>query len=166
LPQRPAPDHHCRLLMHSSLALTTQGKPLVLTAVKLWTRKKFKGTNALAGRCKKGGKHSVNATRIPNQEKVSVRWLENLQQSTQLASPDRCIHIGHRQSDVYELFCLPKEEETHFLVRRCVDRVAGVGTTTLTRKMQREPIQGSHVVEILDAKQRPIAVNCNCGIAR
>jgi hypothetical protein len=58
------PITKCVLLMHSSLALTTQGKPLRLTAVKFWTRKKFKGTDALAGRGKEGGKHSVNATRI------------------------------------------------------------------------------------------------------
>jgi hypothetical protein len=54
----------CGLLMHATLAVTTAGKPLGLTAVKFWTRKKFKGTNALAGRVKDGGKHSVNATRI------------------------------------------------------------------------------------------------------
>ena len=43
------PITKCGLLMHSSLAITTAGKPLGLTAVKFWTRKKFKGTNALEG---------------------------------------------------------------------------------------------------------------------
>ena len=37
----------CGLLMHSSLAVTTDGLPLGMAAVKFWTRKKFKGTNAL-----------------------------------------------------------------------------------------------------------------------
>src|SRR3974390_2769310 len=37
----------CGILMHSSLAVTTRGLPLGLTAIKFWTRKKFKGTNAL-----------------------------------------------------------------------------------------------------------------------
>jgi hypothetical protein len=37
----------CGMLMHSSLAVTTQGLPLGLAAVKFWTRKKFKGTAAL-----------------------------------------------------------------------------------------------------------------------
>jgi hypothetical protein len=37
----------CGILMHSSLAATTDGLPLGLTAVKFWTRKKFKGTAAL-----------------------------------------------------------------------------------------------------------------------
>ena len=52
------PITKCGLLMHSSLAITLQGKPLGLTAIKFWTRKKFKGTNALKGRGKEGGKHS------------------------------------------------------------------------------------------------------------
>src|SRR5215212_3073271 len=37
----------CGLLMHASLAVTTEGLPLGLAAVKFWTRVKFKGTNAL-----------------------------------------------------------------------------------------------------------------------
>lgn len=151
------PITKCGLLMHGSLAVTTAGKPLGLTAVRFWTRKKFKGTNALKGGAA-GGKHSVNTTRIPIEEKESVRWLENLRQSTLLANPDRCIHIGDRESDIYELFCLAKDEETHFLVRTCVDRLAGAGRTTVARKMEREPIQGTHVVEVLDAKGRPIEV--------
>ena len=62
--------------MHSSLAVTTSGLPLGLTAVKFWTRKKFKGTNAL--------KRKINPTRVPIEEKESYRWLENLRQSTAL----------------------------------------------------------------------------------
>jgi hypothetical protein len=153
------PITKCGLLLHSSLAITTAGKPLGLTAVKFWTRKKFKGTNALKGRGIAGGKHSVNATRIPIEQKESVRWLENLKQSTQLVNPDRCIHIGDRESDIYELFCLAREERTHFLVRTCVDRLAGAGSTTIARKMKREPIQGTHQVEYLDAKRRPVNVS-------
>lgn len=37
----------CGILMHSSLAVTSDGLPLGLTAAKFWTRTKFKGTNAL-----------------------------------------------------------------------------------------------------------------------
>lgn len=152
------PITQCGLLMHSSLAVTTAGKPLGLTAAKFWTRQKFKGTNALKGRGKDDGKHSVNATRIPIEQKESVRWLENLQQSTQLANPDRCIHIGDRESDIYELFCLAKEEHTHFLVRTCVDRLAGAGHTTIAKKMKREPIQGTHEIEVFDAQRQTVTV--------
>src|SRR3954464_9397175 len=88
----------CGLLMHSSLVLTPQGVPLGLAAAKFWTRDTFKGTNAL--------KRKVNPTRIPIEQKESVRWLENLKQSTTLlGDPPRCVHVGDRESDIYELFC-------------------------------------------------------------
>jgi hypothetical protein len=133
----------CGLLMHSSLVLTTAGLPLGLAAVKFWTRKKFKGTNAL--------KRRVNPTRIPIEQKESVRWLENLKQSTQLlGDPSRCIHIGDRESDIYELFCAAQEAKTHFLVRTCVDRLAAGGDTTISQVMGREPVRGDHEVEVRD----------------
>ena len=62
--------------MHSSLAVTTEGVPLGLAAIKFWTRSKFKGCNAL--------KKTINPTRVPIEEKESYRWLENLRQSTEL----------------------------------------------------------------------------------
>ena len=58
----------CGILMHASLVLTTDGLPFGLAAIKFWTRKKFKGTNAL--------KRKVNPTRIPIEEKESFRWVE------------------------------------------------------------------------------------------
>jgi Transposase DNA-binding/Transposase Tn5 dimerisation domain len=148
----------CGILMHSSLAITTEGKPLGLTAIKYWTRKKFKGTNALQGRGAGGNKHTLNLARVPIEEKESVRWLENLQQTTELVTPERCIHIGDRESDIYELFCLAKTERSHFLVRTCVDRLAGTGNTTVGRKMKRVPVQGTLQIEVLDAKRRPTQV--------
>ena len=61
-----------------------------------------------------------------------MRWLENVRQSTaSLDDPDRCVHIGDRESDIYELFCLAKELGTYFLVRTCVDRLAGDGEHTV-----------------------------------
>jgi Transposase DNA-binding/Transposase Tn5 dimerisation domain len=137
----------CGLLMHSSLVLTAEGLPLGLAAIKFWTRKKFKGTNAL--------KKKVNPTRIPIESKESVRWLENMAQSTQqLGDPVRCVHIGDRESDIFELFCKAHELKTHFLVRTCVDRLAGRGGTTISKKMEREPIQGEHEVEVRDNQGR------------
>src|SRR4051812_41897176 len=133
----------CGLLMHSSLVLTPQGVPLGLAAVKFWTRDKFKGTNAL--------KRKVNPTRIPIEPKESVRWLENLKQSTaMLGDPPRCVHVGDRESDIYELFCAAEEARTHFLVRTCVDRLAEGGGTTISEVMGREPVRGVHEVEVRD----------------
>ena len=131
----------CGLLMHASLAVTTDGLPLGLAAVKFWTRKRFKGTAAL--------KRRINPTRIPIECKESVRWLENMRQSTALfGDPGRCVHIGDRESDIYELFCLAQELGTHFLVRCCVDRLAGDGTHTVSDAMAEVQVQGRHHVEV------------------
>lgn len=133
----------CGILMHSSLVVTTEGLPLGLAAVKFWTRKKFKGTNAL--------KKKINPTRIPIEEKESIRWLENLKQSTELAGdPGRCVHIGDRESDIFELFCTAQEVGTHFLVRTCVDRLAGDGDHTISEEMAEVEVKGLHRVEVRD----------------
>ena len=109
---RPRLHTVCGILVHSSLVVTTDGLPLGLAAIKFWTRRKFKGTNAL--------KRKVNPTRVPIEAKESVRWLENVTQSTSLlGEPSRCIHIGDRESDIYELFCSAQESGTKFLVRTC-----------------------------------------------
>jgi Transposase DNA-binding len=138
----------CGILMHSSLAVTTEALPLGLAAVKFWNRKKFKGTAAL--------KRKVNLTRIPIEKKESIRWLENLRQSTEtLGDPARCIHIGDRESDIYELFCTAQEIGTHFLVRTCVDRLAGDGNHTVADDMAKAAIRGRHRVEVRDANGNP-----------
>ena len=122
------PHTLCGILMHSSLAVTTEGVPLGLAAVKFWTWKKFKGTAAL--------KKKINPTRVPIEKKESVRWLHNLRQATELlAEPARCVHIGDRESDIYELFCTAREIGTHFLVRTCVDRLAGDGDHMIADEM-------------------------------
>jgi len=137
----------CGVLMHSGLVLTTGGLPLGLAAVKFWTRKRFKGTNALAKR--------VNPTRVPIERKESCRWVENLKQATQqLGEPSRCVHVDESESDIFELFCAARDAGTHFLVRTCANRFAGRGATTVSRKMAREPIRGEHAVEVRDDRGR------------
>jgi hypothetical protein len=144
---RPRLYTACGILMHSSLAITTNGLPLGLVSTKFWSRKTFKGTNAL--------KRSVNPTRVPIEQKESVRWLENLKQSTaRLGEPERCVHIGDRESDIYELFCAAKDAGTHFLVRACVDRLAGDGGHTIQAEMDETRCKGLHRVEVRDQRGR------------
>jgi hypothetical protein len=138
----------CGILMHSSLAVMPDGLPLGLAAIKFWTRKKFKGTAAL--------KKKVNLTRIPVEKKESVRWLDNLKQSTVLLhDPARCIHIGDRESDIYELFCAAQEAGTHFLVRTCVDRMAGDGNHTIADEMEDALISGRYRIDVRDNQGNP-----------
>ncbi|TAN25965.1 MAG: IS4 family transposase [Castellaniella sp.] len=137
----------CGILMHSSLAVTLQGLPLGLCAIKFWTRSKFKGTNAL--------KRSINATRVPIEQKESIRWLQNVQQATELLDcPDRCIHVGDREGDIYELFCAATGLHTHFLIRTCADRLCGDGSQTVGQQMAATRTQGLHRVEFRDPHGR------------
>ena len=142
---RPKLHTICGMLMHSSLTITTEGLPLGLAAVKFWTRKKFKGCNAL--------KKKINPTRVPIEKKESVRWIDNLRQSTTLLNePGRCIHIGDRESDIYELFCEAKNMGTHFLVRTCADRLTGDGNHKVSDEMRRTKIKGLHRIKVRNSK--------------
>jgi hypothetical protein len=131
------------ILMHSSMVVTCTGLPLGLAAIKFWTRKKFKGNQAL--------RPKINPTRIPIEEKESYRWLENVRQSTSLLNaPERCVHIGDRESDIYELFCTAQEAGTYFLIRSCVDRLAEEGQSTIKSQMKDATPQGIHRIELRD----------------
>jgi hypothetical protein len=131
----------CGLLMHGSFVVTTEGLPLGLAAVRFWTRKEFKGANEL--------KRHVNPTRAPIEQKESVRWLSSLAQSgALLGDPGRCVYVGDRENDIYEFFCAAREAGTHFLVRTCVDRLAGDGRRTVARVMARVPVAGRHRIEV------------------
>jgi hypothetical protein len=139
----------CGLLMHSSLAVTTAGVPLGLAAVKFWTRSKFKGTAAL--------KRKVNPTRVPIETKESYRWLENLRQSNELlGAPRRCVHVGDRESDIYELYCLAQDLGTSFLVRVQTDRLAGpeedapdgAPVCRVYKRLASVPWAGRHMIQL------------------
>jgi hypothetical protein len=134
----------CGIMMHSSLAISVDGLPLGIAAVKFWTRDKFKGTAAL--------KRKINPTRVPIEQKESIRWLDNLRQSTELLDdPGRCVHIGDRESDIYELFCAAQGIGTHFLIRTCVDRLAGEGDHTISNEMAEVVVKGLHRIDVRDS---------------
>src|SRR4051795_8152743 len=139
---RPLHSVVCGILMHSSLAVTTDGLPLGLAAIKFWSRSTFKGTNAL--------KRRVNPTRVPIETKESIRcWLENMRQATALlGDPARLVHIGDRENDIDEFFGAAQAAGTHFLVRTCVDRLAGDGRHTIADEMGEVALQGLHRVEV------------------
>jgi hypothetical protein len=85
----------------------------------------------------------INPTRVPIEAKESIRWLDNVRQSTELiGQPARCVHIGDRESDIFELFCTARTLDTHFLVRTCVDRLCWDGSMTVAAEMEEAPVKG------------------------
>ncbi len=138
----------CGISMHSSMAVTEGGLPLGLSAVKFWTRKEFKGANEL--------KRHVNPTRVPIGEKESVRWVDNLVETTALlGSPQRCVHIGDRGADIYELFCAAHDVGAHFVVRAAYNRLAEDGLTKTEEEMAAVSVKGLHRIEVRDREGNP-----------
>ena len=132
----------CGINLHSSLAVTLDGLPMGLTAVKFWSRKAFKGRKA-----------KRKAHRAPIEEKESIRWLENLRSSTELlGQPQRCIHVGDQESDIFDLFGTAQQLGTHFLVRTRADRLADGGPDTVAETIGRSPRRGLYRIAVRNRK--------------
>ena len=135
----------CGLLMHSSLAVTKDGLPLGMAGAKFWSRKKFKGTNAPQeedqpnARADRGqGEHALAGQPAPIHRPVGrPRALRS--------------HLRPRGRHL-ELFCLARELDTHFLIRRCSNRFAGDGSDTVESIMAEEKVRGLHSVAVRDDK--------------
>lgn len=142
----------CGVMMHASLAITLEGLPLGLTAARFWSRAQFKGLLAL--------KRKVNQTRVPIETKESIRWLENMRGSTALlgGNPARIVHVGDRENDIYEFYCATQELGTHFVVRTCVDRLAGDGKHTVSAEMAEVAVEGHHQFEITEGSRVKLAL--------
>ena len=117
----------CGIMMHGSLAITPEGLPLGVTAIKFWSRDVFKGTNQ--------NKLKINPTRVPITEKESTKWLDNLEatHNGSYVEPSRLVHIGDRENDIYEFYCRCVELGSYFMIRCCVNRLAN--DTTLSEEM-------------------------------
>jgi hypothetical protein len=98
------------LLMHSSLAVTTEGLPLGLLDQKIFARE----LNS-----EKSRKHK-NVT--PIEEKESCRWLESLGNSKRLMGDTQIVTVCDREADMYEFFKLSEELQASVLVRANVNR--------------------------------------------
>ena len=149
------------LLLHTALALTPEGVPLGTLSQKLWTRKKP------IGQITKSGK---NMTRIPIEEKESFRWIEAMREaSRRIENPSHLVHIGDRESDIFEFFGEAEELGTHFLVRirdhqRCIEeggrifdpaeRLRSKGTYSLTVKTS----DGGSRIAKISVKYYPVTV--------
>ena len=139
---RPVYFTTCGINLHSSLAVTLEGLPLGLTAVKFWSRKAFKGRKA-----------KRKAHRAPIEEKESLRWLENLRASTELlGQPQRCVHVGDQESDIFDLFGMAQQFGTHFLVRTRADRLADGGPETVAEAIGQSPRRGLYRIAVRNRK--------------
>lgn len=90
---------------------------------------------------------------MPIEEKESFRWVQNIRETVDLFDdPDRCVHVGDRESDIFELFCEAEKKQAKFLVRIQTDRLAKDGFSKITAEMKSSPIKGRHRIEVRNEK--------------
>lgn len=131
-----------RILMHSSMAFTPDGLPLGMTSIKFWEH----------DRSVKKEKKKTSPAKVPVEEKKTYRWLESMRLATERSSdPTSCVHIGDRESDIYELFSLASELGTHFLVRIAIHRRPVADGSTIADEIEASPVRGVHCIEFKDS---------------
>ena len=109
--------------LHPLVAFTMEGLPLGTVWQKTWTRDKIE--TELTPQEKK-----LKRNQTPIEEKESLRWVEGLRVSRDIASEfphTTCVCVCDSEGDIYELFSEPRETKTpnghvHLLVRACQTR--------------------------------------------
>lgn len=137
------------LVMHTCLALTTQGLPLGLLDQNIFVRK----LRPEHQRRRKGGK-SVQDT-LPIEEKETYRWLQALMATEEAIKGTRVVTICDREADLYDLFKLGHQLDAALLVRASQNRTvnrksryAEKGVQKLWEYMLQQPETGSYTIQI------------------
>jgi IS4 transposase len=134
------------LLMHTSMAMTPAGVPLGLLYQKLWNRdveKRRKIRNA--------GK---NFTRVPIEEKESYKWIDGINKSNAAFDPDKLVHVGDRDADIFELFDNSRQSGRHFVVRAVHSRCTALKGVRIYSKISTISPQGQYVLNIQGSQKR------------
>ena len=130
-------------------------RPSSVTSAKIWPRWDWsaKASCARTHKACRCTSPPAGSTRAPIEEKESVRWLENLRSSTELlAQPQRCVHVGDQQSDIFDLFDVAHQLGTRFLVRTRADRLADGGPETVAEAIGRSPRRGLYRIAVRNRK--------------
>src|SRR5436190_909731 len=132
------------LLVHSTMLLDGDGRPLGVLDQQVWARSpKHFGSRR-------------KARQKPVQEKESQCWLNSLA-AVQQALPEhpQVVVIGDRESDLFDLFAMPRRPGTDLLVRvgregRCVDH----DPKYLKQAVVQSPVRGTFEIEVPRADER------------
>ncbi len=104
------------LVMHTCIAVTTEGTPLGLFDQKIFARKKRPEHE----RRTKGGRkiHDV----LPVEEKESYRWIESLETTIKLSAKTQIVTVCDRECDFYDFFKIAGKNNSTVLVRASQNR--------------------------------------------
>jgi hypothetical protein len=125
------------LLMHTALAVNTNGTPLGILAQKIWSRNPDKpGTRN-------------HRKQRPIEEKESYKWLEIMDQSLEGAPKNTMIvTVGDREADIYELFHKATSEGKQLLIRATYDRRVEHEQEKLYAQVKSSDILGKCMVQV------------------
>ena len=135
------------LVMHSCLAVTTEGLPLGLLDQRIFARENL------------SEKTKRERDTTPIQEKESYRWIESLYNSTMQLKGTQVVTVCDREADIYELFQQSTELGASILVRANHDRTVNKRSMyqegeidTLWQLLAKELPAGAIKVEVPERK--------------
>jgi hypothetical protein len=136
------------LLVHTCLAVTTEGLPLGLLDQKIFSRK-------LRSESKRRDTSSKPHDHLPVEEKESYRWLEALANTKEVMGDTEIITVCDREADLYDFFKLSQQIGSPVLVRANANRTinrnsryAEKGVVKLWEHMRQQPETGSYAIDI------------------
>jgi hypothetical protein len=144
------------ILLHDTMAYSTQGVAMGLVDIQVWARDP-----------KQFGKRATRAQR-PIEQKESFKWLKSFHGAArlqrQLGAATTVVSVGDREADVYELFLLAQSDPSHpkLLIRAEQDRCLQDSHANLWRYMQRQAIAGKRELDLPRQKGRAAR---HCGLA-
>ena len=126
------------LIVHSAMAMTTEGVPLGIVAQISWAR-----DPDMRGR-------SAQRKRRAIEDKESYRWIEvHKQVAAGMPAGINTVLMGDRESDIYDLFIAPRAPQQHLLVRGAWDRkLESPAEHSLWGAAGAAPVVGTQVVTV------------------
>jgi hypothetical protein len=137
------------ILLHDTMAYTTQGTAMGLVDIQVWARDP-----------KQFGKRATRYERAIEQ-KESYKWLKSFQGAArlqrQLGAATTVVSVGDREADIYELFLLAQKDPSHpkLLIRAEQDRRLQDSDANLWRYMQSQAVAGKRELDLPRTKGRP-----------
>jgi hypothetical protein len=112
------------LFLHSVLAVEPQGQGMARVIGLAWATLYARNGEPLRGNQQK------RSQRRKSSDRESMRWIEAVQQIGKSPPLSRFIHVGDRESDIYELYEQTQTHSVGFVIRLKHDRNASVGHDT------------------------------------
>ncbi|RYY00089.1 IS4 family transposase, partial [bacterium] len=84
----------------------------------------------------------------PIEEKESYKWLESLKETESMFSDKLQIMIADRESDIYDLFTMPRRKNSHFLIRASQNRLLKDIDKKLFTALEKADAKGNLVIEV------------------